>query len=167
MKWIIIILLPTLSCTSIERQQPLESLECLLDVYLESLKSYEPEVVRISYVDGWTDSTAIVRILSYDSEELLSGNFLSARYRGIKLLLSLGLLDSGNIYQSNNIEFPIPNNLNWQEVTLSDELDKKKDLFIEFDEVQFTHQRTLKCIREVIMGEEFRNLLKTDCQLCD
>lgn len=146
-------------------------LECLLDNYISAFSIDENTTIFISNMKGWTDSTSVIRLLSFQDEKESSHiGILQSTYKKIDILLEDGkLLDSEIVLNKDNIERSIPNNLKWEKVIQNKSIknDSKITPPEEFDEIQLAYNPSKKCFEKLILTHSnFKKKFESNCNLC-
>lgn len=164
--YLIVLTLTVVGCDNPKESISEDSLECLLSIYLDNRPQHLDGEIFVSYVEGWTDSTAILRILTVNTKkQKLEGKLFVSNFSGNKILLEVGKFGNGTKvipYPLN--EFHVPNDLEWKEIRLNTENQGNSNP--EFAEVQLEYRIKDECIQDVIMGNEYEHMVTSKCKVC-
>lgn len=158
--------LTVIGCAIPEEPASKDSLECLLRTYLEYRPEHLNGEVLVEYTEGWSDSTAIIGILTINTKEQeWIGTFYVSHYMGQKIYLGVSKFEN----ERNTTElpldaFPISSSLRFKEVYINTE--NKGNLNSEFAEIQLEYHIPNKCIQNLILGNENARAVFSNCEWC-
>ena len=115
-----------------------ETLECLLNHYIEYHDIGNHDVLLVKDTRGWTDTSSIISVQQYkgqiDFDE--QSNLYGSTFKGIKLLAFIDSIDGTVIRDNGSPRFTVATHLSWDHI---DEVASRNDPFSypeSFNEVQ-------------------------------
>lgn len=140
-------------------------LECVLNEYIQSLqqKIDENTVILVYDLQGWTDSTSMIRFMLVQKDKVRESKLLCSTYKSNTIYMIQDHILSKFEY---SLENSIPSGLKWKAIDYNPKI-VEIPLAENFFELQLTFSIKNKCIDEIILYPVgLKHSINNNCLVC-